>query len=253
VWGTFKNYLSVWANAGIGLSDCYDYYEPRVEGRYFITKKTNGFSLGFSSDYRKAFALDGNFGFYETKDFNDHYRELQLSPLVRVSNHFSFRYTFNASLQQNAKGYATMDQDFIIFGNRDVTTIENSFSGNYIIKNDLSLNLRFRHYWSKGEYDQYYLLQTNGTLSAFPVTTDYQQNFNYNAFNIDFVFSWQFAPGSNLSFVWKKEITSESDIIINNFRKNFSNTLDQPQWNTFSLKAIYYLDYQYLQRKKSVR
>lgn len=247
-WGTFKNYLSVWSNVMITLSDAYDYYEPRVDGRYFKTKKTNGVSIGFSSDYRKTFALDGEFGIYETPAFNDEYKEITISPIIRLSNHFLFKYSLSGSEQSNAKGFATFAQDTIIFGNRDVTTITNTFEGKYIVVNDLSVSLRARHYWSKGAYDQYFQLLNNGDLSE--LSKDYAQNFNYNSFNIDFVISWQFAPGSNLSFVWKKEILSESDVIINNFSRNFSNTFEQPQWNTFSIKAIYYLDYQYLKKKK---
>ncbi len=245
--GTFKNYLTVWVNTLITLSEAYDYFEPRVEGRYFKTKKTNGFSLGFSSDYRKTFALDGEFGLYETPSFKDEYKEISFSPILRVSNHFLFKYSITGSEQNNGKGFATIVQDTIVFGNRDVTTITNTFEGKYIVKNDLSISLRARHYWSKGKYDQYFELLNNGNISAIP--SDYAQNFNYNSFNIDFAISWQFAPGSNLSLVWKKEILNESDVIIYNFKKNFSNTFDQPQWNTFSIKAIYYLDYQYLKKK----
>ena len=111
----------------------------------------------------------------------------------------------------------------------------------------MAVSLRARHYWSKGVYDKYYQLLNDGNLEESNI--DYAQNFNYNSFNIDFIVSWQFAPGSNLSLVWKKEILSESEVIITNFNKNFSNTFDQPQWNTFSIKAIYYLDYQYLKKK----
>jgi hypothetical protein len=246
-WCTLKNYLSIWGQYGATIYEGYDYYEPRVEGRFFRKKKTNGFSLGFSSDYRKTFALDGNIGYYNTPAFNDKFKELTLSPILRVSNHFLFKYSFSIYNQSNEKGFATLSQDTIIFGNRDVTTITNSFEGKYIVINDLSISLRARHYWSKGVYDQYFQLLNDGSLSE--LNTDFAQNFNYNSFNIDFVVSWQFAPGSNLSFVWKKEILNESDVIINNFNKNFSNTFEQPQWNTFSIKAIYYLDYQYLKKK----
>jgi hypothetical protein len=244
------NYLSIWVYGGIGLSDGHDYYEPRAEGRYFITKKTNGITIGFSSDYRKSLALDGEIGWYETPDFNSFFKGIEISPIVRVSNHFSFRYTFNIDNQENDKGFALLQDDSVIFGNRNINTITNSFSSNYILKNDLSLSIRFRHYWSTGEYENYLLLEQNGDLSQLPANTDYGQNFNFNSFNIDLVFNWQFAPGSNLSIVWKKEILSESEVIIHSFGENFSNTFEQPQWNTFSIKAIYYLDYQYLKRKK---
>ena len=247
-WGTLNNYLSLWGNFNTMLSEVYDYYETRMEGRYFIRKITTGFSIGYSSDYRKPFAIDGDIGIWETPGFDDHFKQIEISPLVRLSDHFSFRYNFNYNNQLNEKGFATLKSDSVIFGNRDVNTIVNTFSGNYIIKNDLSISLRIRHYWSKGQYDHFYFLENNGSLTQ--IAELYNEDFNFNSFNIDLVFSWQFAPGSNLSVVWKKEILSESDVIIHSFGKNFSNTFDQPQWNTFSIKAIYYLDYQYLKRNK---
>ncbi len=247
--GTFKNYLSVWANVNSSFYDGYDYYEPRVDGRYFRKKKGQGISIGFSSDYRKTFALDADFTYSPTPGFNEIYKDFTLSPIIRISNHFLINYSFSYIYDTNNKGWAGVNtQDSIIFGNRNITTITNIFTGKYIIVNDLSISINVRHYWSKGNYDQYYKLTNDGGLSE--LSNNYQQNFSYNAFNIDFVCSWQFAPGSNLSFVWKKEIINDSNVIINNFKDNFSNTFEQPQWNTFSIKAIYYIDYQYLQKKK---
>lgn len=247
-WGTFKNYLSVWANISSTFYDGYDYYEPRVEGRYFRKKKGQIITLGFSSDYRKPFALDGEVTYAPTPGFNEIYKDFTITPIIRISNHFLFKYSFSYSNNINEKGWTEASiQDTIVFGNRDITTVTNTFTGKYIIINDLSVSINVRHYWSKGKYNQYYQLLDDGSLAE--INNDYKQNFNYNAFNIDFVCSWQFAPGSNLSFVWKKEILNESNIIINNFKSNFSNTFDQPQWNTFSIKAIYYIDYQYLHNK----
>lgn len=248
-WGTFKNYLSVWTNFYSSLYDGYDFYEPRVNGRYFRKKKSQGATIGFSSDYRKYFALDGELSYFQTPGFNEQFRNFTLTPIVRISDHLIVKYSLSYSFNHNEKGWAGANiQDTIIFGNRLVTTITNTFTGKYIIINDLSLSINIRHYWSKGIYNQYYQLLDDGNLAE--LNNDYRQSFNYNAFNIDFVCSWQFAPGSNLSFVWKKEILNESDIIINNFKENFTNTFEQPQWNTFSIKAIYYIDYQYLQKKK---
>lgn len=250
VWGTFNNYLSVWGNSMFMLSDVYNYYETRTEGRYFINKKTSGFSLGLSSDYRKSFAVDANAGIYETPGYDDHFKQISISPVVRLSNHFSFRYSFNFNYQDNEKGWVANRNDSVIFGNRDITTITNTFSGNYIFKNDLSLSIRVRHYWSKGLYSDYYFLNYDGTLDLLENNPGLNADFNFNSFNIDMVFNWQFAPGSYLNLIWKKEILSDSDVVIHNFMKNFSNALEQPQYNTFSIKAIYYLDYQYLAKRK---
>jgi len=249
VWGTFLNYLSAWGNYNATLYDNYDYYEPRVNGRYFRRKKGQSIVLGCSSDYRKTFALDGEFSYSRISGFNETYKGFTLTPIIRISNHLLVKYSFSYINNDNERGWTNAStQDTIIFGNRDITTITNTFTGKYIVVNDLSISINVRHYWSKGIYDQYYKLTDDGGLSE--LNYNYKQNFNYNAFNIDFVCSWQFAPGSNLSFVWKKEIINDSYIIINNFKDNFSNTFAQPQWNTFSVKAIYYIDYQYLQKKK---
>jgi hypothetical protein len=117
-----------------------------------------------------------------------------------------------------------------------------------MFKNDLFLSLRVRDYWSKGEYDNYYTLLESGRLEpnrTYLTTND----FNFNAFNIDLVFGWQFAPGSAINIVWKNSIIEEESVIINDFFDNFNNTIASPQQNSISVKLLYYLDYQSVKRK----
>jgi len=248
-WTTFKNYLSIWLNSYLSLYKGYDYYEPRIEGRYFRRQLNSNISFGFSSDYRKTFALDGDLTYGPTPANNEVYKDFSITPIIRLSDHIIVKYSFFLSNDNNEKGWTEAStNDSIIFGNRNVTNVINTFTGKYIIINDLSISANVRHYWSKGVYNGYYLLNNSGLLDD--INNNYYQNFNYNAFNIDFVVSWQFAPGSNLSFVWKKEILNESNVVISNFKENLSNTFDMPQWNTFSIRAIYYLDYQYFKRKE---
>ena len=94
---------------------------------------------------------------------------------------------------------------------------------------------------------QFYELNTNGTLR----NSNYSGNFNsnYNAFNIDLLYAWRFAPGSELTLVWKNSIETNHDYVVNSYRENFDNTIDSPQTNSISLKIIYYFDYLYLKRK----
>ena len=112
----------------------------------------------------------------------------------------------------------------------------------------MALTLNARHYWSTGEYRQYLTLLADGSVqdnSAYP----YNHNFNFNVFNIDFVYSWQFAPGSNLSIVYKNAIETATGKITVNLAEDFKTTLRAPQSNSVSLKVIYYLDYLYLKKK----
>jgi hypothetical protein len=128
-------------------------------------------------------------------------------------------------------------------------TYENTFTTKYIFKNDLSLSINARHYWITGQYKKYYTLLDDGILEANP-NYSVNNNFSYNVFNVDAVFSWQFSPGSVFSVVYKNAIEKGDQIILRNFAHNFDNTLQSPQTNSISLKVLYYLDYQQMKRRK---
>jgi hypothetical protein len=100
----------------------------------------------------------------------------------------------------------------------------------------------------QGIYNQYYTLENSGRLNNNDVYTG-KNDFNFNSFNIDLTFSWEFAPGSNLSMVWKNAITTEDSEILRSYTRNFSETMDAPQLNSFSLRILYYLDYQNLKKQ----
>ena len=173
-----------------------------------------------------------------------------ISPRIRVSDKLSFNYQFNYNLDPFNIGFANFDSaGNVIFGGRETHTFVNTLSGKYIFKNDLSLSINARHYWATGEYKKYYTLLDNGLLSE---NTTYSSNndFSTNFFNVDAVFSWQFAPGSLISIVYKNAIEKDENIVPNNYADNFSNTFKSPQTNSISLKVLYYLDYQYLKKRK---
>jgi hypothetical protein len=89
---TTLNYLSLWMSAAIGLVETFDYYEPRIEGRAYISPREVSGNLGFSSDYRKRFALDGIFSLSSIKRDGTRGYGIDLHPIVRVNNHFMFEY-----------------------------------------------------------------------------------------------------------------------------------------------------------------
>lgn len=246
--GTFKNYLSAWGGVNTMLSESYDYQEPRVDGRYYISPKYTSSWFGFSTDYRKPFAFDFDFSqtFANRDSFYGWY--ISLNPIVRINDKLTFNHQFTSDQQKNDIGY--MDDDSLIyFGNRKISTITNTFSGKYLFNPKIYLTLRLRHYWSKGEYDKFYTLAENGRLNKYPEYTN-NENFNFNAFNIDFVFGWEFAPGSMMNVVWKNAIQNEETEIAHDFYDNLNKTMEQPQMNNLSLKVLYYLDYQNIKKRK---
>jgi hypothetical protein len=246
---TTMNYLSFWGETGHFLIETYDYYEPRTAGRYYIKPKATWVDLGFSSDYRKLFALDGELSaYYSSRDESKGY-SVELSPIFRLNNHFTFRLSLEYEKNLNDYGYADKQDNAIIFGNRELNTFENSLSGKYLFKNNLSLSLTARHYYKQGVYSSFYSLLDNGYLQPEPGYTE-NHDFIFNSFNVDMIFEWIFAPGSSLNFVWKNEIISDQENVAGNYFHDFNDTFLEPQLNSISIKALYYIDYQRLTSNK---
>jgi hypothetical protein len=244
--GSSRNYTSYWGTFTVAPVETFDHYESRVAGRIFkVPTFVNGY-MGFSTDYRKAFALDGEMSYSVSGDHSSEYY-LVVAPLLRINNHLMFTYSATLQGREKDRGFALLDSlNRSIFGRRQVRGVENSFNVLYVFKNNLSVNLWVRHYWYKGKYDQYYVLNTNGYLDE--VKGDYQADFNFNSFNLDLTLKWEFAPGSNLTLVWKNALLTENQDVEAGFFSNLEDTFRQPQLNNISLKVLYYLDYQNVRR-----
>ncbi len=241
------DYLTIWAEAGHFFTETYDYYEPRTNDRYYIKPKASWFNLGFSSDYRKRVAIDGGLhGNYSARNNTKGYTA-SIAPILRFSDHLTFRFSLAFMKDINDYGYAATQGDQVIFGNRDISTWENSLSGEYLFKNNISLSMVARHYIAQGKYNSFYTLEDDGYLTMAP---DYDQNhdFTFNSFNVDMVFAWIFAPGSSLNIVWKNEIVTEKDNITGDYFANLGDNYNEPQLNNISLKILYYIDYQKIKK-----
>ncbi|MBK9047948.1 MAG: hypothetical protein IPL74_15070 [Bacteroidetes bacterium] len=96
---------------------------------------------------------------------------------------------------------------------------------------------------------QYLTLLQNGEYEPNYIY-DGNNNFNYNAFNIDFIYSWQFSPGSNLSVAYKNAIEADEPGILKRptYQKNLSDVLSDTQTNSISIKVLYYLDYLWIRK-----
>ena len=63
------------------------------------------------------------------------------------------------------------------------------------------------------------------------------------------VYNWQFAQGSFFSIVWKDIGESFNREFEKNYTKNLGNTLSGDQFNSLSVRVIYFLDYLTVNRK----
>src|SRR5690606_2828725 len=111
-------------------------------------------------------------------------------------------------------------EEQIIFGQRNVKTATNVAGINYTFNNRMGVNLRVRHYWSSVKYDTYYKIDRLGSLiesnySGVDDNGELLHDTNFNALNLDLVYSLQVAPGSFVNVVWKdaiQSLTTESSL-----------------------------------------
>jgi hypothetical protein len=140
----------------------------------------------------------------------------------------------------------------ILFSRRDLTTIQNILSFKYNFNWRSGITFRARHYWSRVRPLELFDLQEDGSLKN-TVHRDVQiQGRNINFFNIDAVYTWQFAPGSFINVVWKDQSGISDQLLHENYIGNFGNMITAPQNNNLSLKIIYWLDYVDLRKRKPV-
>lgn len=219
-----------------------DIYEPRVEGRYVKTPSYIDVAGWFSTDYRKKLAADVNIDWYTYSEKGRGEIQLEFSPHYRVSDKWKLSLRTNVILSDKEEGFVDLVNEDIIFGRRDRNTVINSLESQYIFNNKMALNLAFRHYYSEVEYSQFFTLQNDGELFKNAVYNE-DQDATYNNWNVDLRFSWWFAPGSQLTLLYRNAMES---YVINsrvNFSNNFKNLFDEPQLNSLSLRVSYYLDY----------
>ena len=253
-WGKFKSQW--WANMWWYTEPVptYDFFEPRQEGKQFRRPEMYIMGSNFGSDQRKKLYWYSHIS-YATRPETGYSRlRLIAEPRYRVNNKLSFSHFVHYAKEKKDIGYAfannTIDNDNI-FGNRDRTTIENMFSAKYTFNPKSNLTFRARHYWSKVVYNKFYKLNDNGTVTDKEWKGNQDQNFNI--FNIDMIYTWQFAPGSFVNVIWKNNVFNgeggKEGIRNQDYFTNVDKTFNTPASNNLTLKVIYFLDYQDIEHK----
>jgi hypothetical protein len=230
----------------------HDYYEPRVDGSMYIQPAQYQFQPWISTDYRNKFAIDILLGGYLASRYKSSGYSISLRPRYRVSDRLLLLYSIDLQHTFNNVGYVMDSTDsylnrVILFGRRDLKTITNIVTANLMFNSRMSLDFRLRHYWVTAPYYSFYQLSNDGSL--FPVNYTKNQDLNYNLMNIELGYTWNFAPGSQLSLVWKNQVNTVNEAIENDFLNNFNSTLNSPASNSFSIRVLYYLDAMYFKKR----
>lgn len=221
-----------------------DYFEPRqgtTSGVYFLRPERTNINTWISTNSQKKLEVNANV-YYNY--FSNHPQEgygFGIRPRYRFTNQFSLGYSLNYQINNNDQGYVDETANNVIFGQRDRKDITNSVNGKYSFSTNSSLSLSFRYYWSTATYNDFLDLNTDGSLSKNPTyTTD---DVNFNSWNLDLNYFWQFAPGSQLIVFYRNSIFDFNDDANLNFGENLDNLFEQPNQHTFSVRFVYFIDY----------
>ncbi|GEO10822.1 hypothetical protein SAE01_33180 [Segetibacter aerophilus] len=250
-----------WVGLFVGyVAEGNDFYEPRETGYSFKSPQRVQFAGWFETNEAKKYYASVNYFVGIRKLFNSPNHELTLLHRYRFSDKFSLTQSLLYNPATNDAGFSqklfetnasgTNVLKSIIFSRRDVKTIENVVEAKYNFNNKSGVTFRARHYWSKVEQRQLYDLNTDGSLSPARETNIALRPQNFNIFNIDAIYTLQFAPGSFINIVWKDQGILSNQAIDYSYFKNFDRTISEPHNNNLSIKVIYYLDYLNLKKLK---
>ena len=229
--------------------DRYNFYEPRVYGRYvYVPKSIVGYAQFYSND---------NLPFhYEIEAWTEKFDEENRNTYTlnggikyRFNDRFSLSYNFQYTRKTNDRGWVDFDNDDIIFAERNREIVDHYFTGKYSLTNKMSLNLVARYYWSYAENHEFFNLQDDGHLT--PNTTYLEnKNRNFNSWNFDFFYSWWFAPGSEIAVLYRNYALESTDLVQKNMQTNLNNVFDTNLTSILSVSIRYYIDYNSLRKKR---
>lgn len=166
----------------------------------------------------------------------------------RFNTKLSLAYDFQYTHKVNDRGWVAFNNIDIIFGQRDREILQNNITGKYAINTKMTLNLTGRYYWSYSDNHAFFTLQDNGYLKP---NNDYSlnKNRNFNSWNFDLSYSWWFAPGSELSVLYRNYTKIGSTIVEKKFNANLKNVFEADMTNILSISLRYFIDYKIVKNK----
>ncbi|MGO4820500.1 MULTISPECIES: DUF5916 domain-containing protein [unclassified Flavobacterium] len=244
---TKKNHYMEFALV-INPFETYDFYEPRVAGRYLEIPKrvTSYFGVEFNRNNAFTFDFTPSIAVYD-QDKRVSYG-LALGPKYRFNDKFSLYFVMDYTKKINDRGWVAFDNSDIIIGQRDREILQNDLTGKYAINNKMTLNLTARYYWSYSDNKKFLTLQDDGTVidnTAFNLN----KNRNFNSWNLDLSYSWWFAPGSELSILYRNYSQESTRVVERNLGQNLKNVFDSNMTNILSISVRYFIDYNRVKNK----
>lgn len=252
----FHNFWDVSVTALVDPLWDHDYFELRTPGKFLAFPPNYQVILHGSTDSRKRLFFSYGFVYVIAPEYNDVVRQFNLGLRYRFNDRFTMEVNANPGKETNQLGYAFLrnNNGSPIAAFRDNETVETVLSGIYNFTSRLNLTLRARHYWNKVDYKKFFDVTANGKLvNHLPLISGQAQN--VNLFNTDVFLTWDFRLGSRLVLGYKNwlgdvDIFGISPAEGSTYLRNLSKQFNLRHGNEFSVRFIYFLDYNQLRKKK---
>jgi hypothetical protein len=227
-----------------------DFYESRT-GQLFKAPGSWMSGVFVRSNTAKKYFASASIYYRPVNKYDGSFTEINLSNNYRFNDRLNVGLSSYLLSGHNNAGFAYIDTvtSAVVFGLRNQSTVENILSVKYNFNIKMGITFRARHYWSRVHYTSFYNLNEKGLLDPIS-SAQINPDDNVNFFNIDMIYTWQFAPGSFINIAWKDAAETFDQQVNEHYYYNFNNTIRSPQEQSLSVKVIYYLDYLSLKKKR---
>ena len=228
--------------------ETFDFYEPRENGQYLQIPRRVSSYFGTEFNTNNAFTFDFTPSFTKYDQDGRITYGLALGPKYRFNDQFSLSFVLDYTRKKNDRGWVAFDDAGIIFAQRNREILQNDITGKYAINNKMTINLTARYYWSYSQNHEFFTLQNNGYLIP---NNEYSANKdrNFNSWNFDLAYSWWFAPGSEISFLYRNYSLERASKVEKNLNTNFKSVFNGNLTNIVSVSIRYFIDYNIVKNK----
>lgn len=226
----------------------FDFYEPRTYGRYVYIPKRIASYFGFELNRNNELTLDMTPTFIKYDEKGRFTYGINFSPKYRFNDKFSLAYTLDYTIMKNDRGWVDFDDSGIVFTERNREILQNDLTGKYSLNNKMTLNLTARYYWSYSKNHDFLTLQNNGYLTpnnSYALNKDR----NFNSWNFDLSYSWWFAPGSEISILYRNYGLQRASLVEKDLSKNLKSIFNSDLTNILSISVRYFIDYNVIKNK----
>lgn len=222
----------------------FDFYEPRdrENNRYSLIPEKIFAAFNYTTNENDSFSVTLEPSVLKFNEDNRINYGLYLGTKYRFNDKLSLGHTLDYSIRKNDRGWVDTDNTGIIFAERNREIVQNDFIGKYAINNKMTLNLTARHYWSYSENHKFLSLQNNGYLVENN-TYNIDKDRNFKSWNFDLSYSWWFAPGSELSILYRNYALEDTNEVVKNFKTNLKDVFNSNLTNIISVSFRYFIDY----------